>query len=534
MSKILKFDKFFEEASLTIPELNKDAKNPGDKRGDVLINKIKNKEKVKLIDNTDVQITKMSAGPDNREVFVKPDVAIKKITTRNKFDVEKSKKYFKKGNNYTEVFKDKDGNEYTIKSLKKTAEFGSSGAGTDVRNFESLQCLFLAFRQSNGPLSRENIFDIFRQYTNNEDVIPQEVLNNNLSVYLPDIKITQEMLDNYSEDWISTFFKIPNKLWDNTYINTDLKYKIYHIGCNDTNSPHKILFDFFTLVKKKSRLNVNFMKWCPADVYLIESESIINFQKSIEHLKISSPGGDIWTRDEAKIVIDDLNRVVNDFFDRNLLVPISLKKIKGDNFKIITNMEHDKFGQAEIPNFIITKLKINDGLLGKSSEVIAKSEWKHKSGKSDKMERILKLRSCNRKGNINGEVEGSSSRHGKVALSEMNRILVNYDVQVQTYKELAHFEDSELEEMVVELISEISNYNSPMVKVEKSGRGAKNISGNKDALISRLQSLQMIKYLYKIYIANRGNANSIITKIMRHALSIQTGYFDTPRYLRVL
>ena len=29
-------------------------------------------------------------------------------------------------------------------------------------------------------------------------------------------------------------------------------------------------------------------------------------------------------------------------------------------------------------------------------------------------------------------------------------------------------------------------------------------------------------------------ANSIITKIMRYALSIQTDKFDTPRYLRII
>ena len=92
----------------------------------------------------------------------------------------------------------------------------------------------------------------------------------------------------------------------------------------------------------------------------------------------------------------------------------------------------------------------------------------------------------------------------------------------------------ELELLVKSLINEIKTQNtSKIVKVKPILRGS-DITGNEGKLISRIQSLQIIQALNEIYRHDRRDANEVITKIMRYALSIQTDKFDTPRYLRVI
>ena len=59
-------------------------------------------------------------------------------------------------------------------------------------------------------------------------------------------------------------------------------------------------------------------------------------------------------------------------------------------------------------------------------------------------------------------------------------------------------------------------------------------SNIKNKLISKLQSLQILVSIAKIYKVSPMLGNDVMTKIMRHALSIQTSDFDTPRYLRVI
>jgi hypothetical protein len=100
--------------------------------------------------------------------------------------------------------------------------------------------------------------------------------------------------------------------------------------------------------------------------------------------------------------------------------------------------------------------------------------------------------------------------------------------------ELKNSSIEELELLAKSLIEEIRTQNtSKIVKVKPIARGS-DITGNEGKLISRIQSLQIIQALNEVYRHNRRDANEIMTKIMRYALSIQTDKFDTPRYLRVI
>jgi hypothetical protein len=86
-------------------------------------------------------------------------------------------------------------------------------------------------------------------------------------------------------------------------------------------------------------------------------------------------------------------------------------------------------------------------------------------------------------------------------------------------------------------IIKLSNSNPTLkglLSVVKISRGGTDTNGNINAGISRYQSLQVIYLIMKAYSIDAKFGNLIITKIMRYALSIETEFFNTPMYLRVI
>ena len=131
MGKILNYKKFLEEIELNLQELGK--VRSGEKRGDILVGKLKGDAEFTTKNNKNIKVDKMKDATGN---WVEPEVAVKNITTDNQYDPDKAKNYFTKGKNYTPAFKDEEGDEFKLNQFKKTKEFGSSGAGRLVRQFE--------------------------------------------------------------------------------------------------------------------------------------------------------------------------------------------------------------------------------------------------------------------------------------------------------------------------------------------------------------------------------------------------------------
>ena len=239
--------------------------------------------------------------------------------------------------------------------------------------------------------------------------------------------------------------------------------------------------------------------------------------------------------------INELNAVLNKYFDTKMLVPISLKKISG-NFKIITNSELDK----ELPDFFIKSFMVGSDMRGISSKISTTSIWKHRNDKDvDIKDRNINFDSSDTsKGqNIDGEVEGSSSRHGKVSFKAIKRILdskieAGAKIQkLQTYQELSLLNIDQLKSLVRSLISTINTLRKQtegdLIKVQPITRGS-DISSNEKKLISRIQSLQVVLAIIQLHEISHKDSHDAVTKILRYALSIQTDKFDTPRYLRVV
>jgi len=522
MPKIIKFDKFFEEAELTLAELGKT--KDGQFRGNVLIKKLKNHEPITTIKDKNVTIDKMK----DDGVWVEPEDAIDNITdTEGNYDIDKAQSYFKKGKGkgrFIKVFMDEEEEEYQLNQFKKTKEFGSKGSGRLTRQFESIQCLFLAIKQAypDKLINRNNIFNFFRKY--------KEISENGTLLKLnSEIRIDEELLEDFLQDenWLSTFYRIPNKLWSKryNYLDHNELYTIYHVGNKDVDSIYVTLANQYKKLSVAGRFkDINITKWCPADVYMV---SFISKDDIIKDIKSTTN-------------IVELNSVMDRYFDSRKLLPISLKKIdKSADFKIITNREADK----ELPEFEISTLMTNNNpLKGIGSKISTFSTWKYRNNKDvDHKSRILNLDSSDtsKKQDIDGEVEGSSSRHGKISFAAMKRIIDSVRSQltfqeIQTTTQLSTLESSELETIASDLKVKIDEITPDTLLLNTSSPRSTNIGGNKNKLISKIQSLQIVVAMSQIYSQDPDIANNTITKIMRYALSIQTDKFDTPRYLRVI
>jgi len=103
------------------------------------------------------------------------------------------------------------------------------------------------------------------------------------------------------------------------------------------------------------------------------------------------------------------------------------------------------------------------------------------------------------------------------------------------YKELnkEYYTDNKLDSMIEETYVKINRLASNTIKVKPLMTRGRELD-SKSKKISKLQSLQIVLALEQIFIISPEVGNSILTDIMRYALSIKTDKFDTPRYIRVI
>ena len=517
MSLIKKYTKFLEEKELTLDELGK--LKGSELRGNVLVNKLKKHEPFTTLNNQSIEVQKMK---DNGR-WVSIEDAIENLTDPNgDYDIDKGKNYFTKSKRYLSVFKDEDGDEFKLNQLKKTKEFGSSGAGRLTRELESIQAIFIAIKQSkpNEKLLPSNILEFYDTWIAESNKLGRKLL------YVPDISLDRTELEKLIKDknWAKTFCDIPNELWiEDKHIDHRKTYVIYHMGYK-ADSPILTLQKLYNKFSKLEKFTeINFAKWCPADVFMISTEIVDNISNIFNETKN----------------IQELTTKCDELFDQGLFIPLSLKKIGKSKILIITNKEVDK----DLPYFEINRFQINLGdFTGIGSKIHTTDYWKYRNKEmSTKKDRTLNIDSSNtsKKVNVDGEVEGSTSRHGKISLNAIKSIIKRITEQeniqsvsdIQDSKELKKLNIEQLEQEVINLNRELKG--RPKVVRYPIERGS-NISGDEGRLISRIQSLQVVLALNEIYRIKPEIANRAITSIMRYALSIQTDRFESPRYLRIL
>jgi hypothetical protein len=554
--RVLKYLKFFEEAELNLGELDK--QRVGGKRGNFLIKKLK-EPKVVLDIKGEGERTINSIKIDGEEVV--PSIAAKEISIGNtdNYDSAKAAKLFGKPI-YKDVFISGE-EEFKLNQVKKTSEFGSVGPGVLTREYEAIQCLFIAYKLKypRKSILLQDVLDFWENYCNKD----AEALKR-INIYLDNkVVITENILDSLSSnrDWLNTFLKVPEVLFRfKGMFSPRLSYSVFHESNTDEISPAQNLLKKFNKLKKVKNVDskVNFSKFCPADVYIVVTRYI-----SVLNTAIS-----------ACETMDELVKVIDDYFDGNILIPVSLKKVKNgdETFQIIVNKEQDK----KLPDFDIKYFRITqDPTKGIGSRISTVSKWtdENRNGEENtiRKNRDITIDSSNTGNSVNvdGEVAGSSSRHGKISFTGIKSILdIHKDTfyldEIEKHSELKTRTLTDLRNSITSLYTELLNlrefangvdvmempsaiqipnvkkgvptgtYWNKIIKYTDLSKTEEEDGNIKNKLISKLQSLQILVSIAKIYKSNPEIGNDVMTKIMRHALSIQTSDFDTPRYLRII
>jgi hypothetical protein len=586
-NKIYGFDKFFEK-KLELSDLKSDKT-----RGDTLVKKLKNKEDLELDSGGVVKIDRMM-DPDIDGAWVEPDVAVNNLVGDDGgFDGDKATNYFKnmkpkaertnkyKGNVYVPVLKDKNGTEYLLTDLKKDINFGSTGAGLRIREHESIQMIFLAMRLSQNtdfpePIKEQKGERKKYYYPEMADILSTFVGTasfkfGNISVNTaPGFKVTQEICDHYSSDqsWLSTFANVPNKLLNQKdskgklIFGSNRGYTIFHVSSKDAQSIPNVIFNRFKELSKggdfksvkplgmsfsrlpyptdstkygrsfdrASKEEIEFSKYCPADIYVVDTNSIADLI------------GGISSCDD----ILELNTYLNDSFNDRQILPISLKRVgpSPNSANIIVNAEEG----MSLPVFDVKSFRLSADIdKGIGSKIMTNSEWIH-DGEKIERERNLTLDSPNtaKNSNIDGEIDGKWARHGKISLLWIKKFIEGsnfyqkledrFDIRIMEWSELQKLNLEQLKEMLRSVQQEIVELKSDIRIEIKFDLGGKEIGGIERKLISKIQSLQVIRALVMIdkFDDDDKEVDNIVSKMLLYALSIQNPGFSSPKYIRVI
>lgn len=561
--KIYGFDKFFEKG-LTLTDLT--GSSVDGKRGDTLVRKLKNKEKIRLNNGELVDIEQMK-DPDIDGTWQDADIASDNmLDDSGKFDIVKATDYLKntkkskaaRVNSYVKVFKDTDTDEeYTIGDFQKDRDFGSTGAGVRIREHESIQMMFLAKRiQENvdfpaPKMTKKMVKDrITKQmkevkiyeYPEIRDIL--ESFKNqtnfkigNTTLYpAPGFKLTEDMFNHYCDDqsWLSTFCNVPNKLCgqkdqsNNLVLSPNIKYTIFHVAYKGSESTLNVIFKKYKVLSKGHA--VNFSKYCPADIYVVDSNSVETLNKGIESCK------DIF----------ELNSFLNDSFRDRQIIPISLKRVgpSPNSATLIVNAEDN----MELPTFKVSSFKLSKDMeKGIGSKIMTNSEWIN-NGEKIERQRNLTMDSPNtgKNSNIDGEIDGVWARHGKVSFAWIKKFIeestlyhnnVEYAGRIMEWQQLVGYSIDELKKMLGDLQKDLIDLKSEMnisIDYDLAGR---EIKGNiEKKLISKIQSLQIIKALAVIDKNDKSKkeVDRIVSNMLLYALSIQNPGFSSPKYVRVI
>jgi hypothetical protein len=548
--KLVKYDKFLE-TTLNIPLL-KTVRN-GKQRGDILVKKLEEPKPRLTLNNGE----KVDIDPDSAEK-VSNDIT----DVRGEYDDTKGvKKFINDKNRYLDVLKDEEGNDYKLNNFKKDTDFGSSGAGVNTRNYENLQCIYLAHKlvRPDVDLTGENIVRLLEEYNDSGSEIA-----NKIHLHLPNItKVDDILMDALdSPDWSTTLVEVTKDLYDFESRSLRLfskrftgKYHVYHISCKEKTSPFNLIRNKFKSILKnldlESKLKIEFSKYCPADVIVcvdgFNFSKLLNDVKTIDGIKDK----------DGNIIEQGLTDVLNTLYSNRILIPISLKKVgvtvnSIKTYNIIINNEFER----PLPEFQIESFVIYEDIeRGIGSKIKLNSSWRDsKDIEIDGEDRTLTIDSANTSNrlNVDGEVEGKFSRHGKISFLYMKYFIDSVkeitgldNLQIlQQYSELEKLNEDVLIDKIQSILIKLNNKSneSKLIQITypkqlgtqvSSGRP---IAGDnrKNKLISKLQSLQIILAIVEVRLFNIVDADDLMNKIMRYALSIQADVFVTPRYVRVI
>lgn len=502
----------FNEKNLNLAELEKTSKEGGI-RGDVLVKKLK-----KQVEDSEDISGQLSFKPENKPGKISsvenPEEIIDNITTGNSdtYDIEKASQFFYRKGRYAPVFRT-DTTEYKLNDIEKTDEFGSSGGSSlgtkETRNVESIQCLYCALRQNlNRPITEED-FDFFFDQTG---YIQEELLR-----YIKvGGEINPENLEKYRVNWEKTFVTTANALFEyrqahtvkgekKSVLDDRKKYTFYQIGF-DGGLNLLISNKFRSLIGK-----MQIAKWNPTDMWVVDETTADRIKQRIDRSR----------------TIEELNTIIDLYFDRRDLVGISLKKVRN---LTSANLLVNKVTARPTYEFSTIRTSFNP-LNSLGINILMKQFSDLKTENRDIQLVIRSFAGPDTMGDVSGEIIGSTSRHGKVGLSEINQIFKRFSLEnninislIPTHRQLENITDEEL-------LSAVRSLNEMIGRLGDKSREMKSEkTSSRVRLVSKYQALLIAKNLFDF----KDFSSQICQKMMYYALAIENSKFVCPKYVRVL
>jgi len=363
---------------MTMGDFGKDAPTGGGIRLRILYDAIVNREPIEvvsggkaLIMTNENVLSDMKNVIDGKYAFDSPD----KQNTNNFASKYSGKKVLKE---IKKVAKKNTSSDITFTKITKTVQFGSnqgSGAGSDKTGlFEGAACWMTAYR-----------------YSLRKDIDPEYIVTlNDLSAVSGSVE-TDETLEDIHEflindpAWMKSSIKTANKLYGATkYRNTKFKF---HRGTSIVNTVEN---HFKKVNAADGRPFSNINKWTPADIYMCSHD----FDVSQITDEMTFQGG--------------INKILLDLVKSKQLIGVSLKKVTSATANLT---EH---------NFTRASLTVKKPFVNVGSKTLMNSMDIYVEGQGVSVQ----FRATDSEGKTwQGEVMGSSAKHGKVGGGVMNYIM---------------------------------------------------------------------------------------------------------------
>lgn len=367
-------------AAMTMGDYGKDAPSGGGIRLRILYDAIVNRELIDvesggkaLIMTSDDVLSDMKNVIEGKLAFDSPDK-----TNRNNFAAKYSGKKILR-----EIKKQGKKNitaEITLTKITKTTLFGSnkgSGGGADATAlFEGAACWVTAYRYS---LRKDIDPEYIITMTDLEAVSASVDTDKSLAAI-------HEFLINDSA-WMKSSIRTANKLYGATkYRNTKFKF---HRGTSIVNI---VEGHFKNVNAADGRPFSNINKWTPADIYMCDH----SFDTSVITNEMIFQGG--------------INKVLLDLISEKKLIGVSLKKVESATANLT---EH---------NFTRASLTVKKPFESVGSKTLMNSMDIYVKGTGVSVQ----FRATDAEGKTwQGEVMGSSAKHGKVGGGVMNYIMAS-------------------------------------------------------------------------------------------------------------
>jgi hypothetical protein len=425
------------------------------------IEKLKENEPFNLDDFTQVTI-------DNPRRIIRSIID----TKTDKVDKQKAYDFFtekgKKGSKYKHNIRLSNGEYIGLNDLDRTKEFGShpgTSIGTkQTRINETIQCIYLAIRQKKKkPITRDDIQEFIDDYNHDTPYA--------ISIYKKvgsTSKIDVEDLDP-GRGWMDTHITIANMLFD--YLDEDRKYVFYQAFFDDENSIPKILRrKFYNLIKTLTTVDIDISKWNPSDLF------VVNVDKEPELIDKINICGDL----------EELNTVMDYYFEKKYLIGISLKKInQSKEVRFIVNKEETskfKYINSSTSTEPTASMSVN-----------IHAEVQSTIPTSNKDQTIVaRIFTGEQESNIMLEVRGRDAMYGKVGMSFFNDVLKKAKVRT-----IPSYNDDEIKNLSNdEILSKINTYYDKLDLEKTKTRGDDhNIGESRSKLIGKLQALMLVEIL---------------------------------------